>query len=138
MFAPWTHLSAEEPALAFLRAAQEQGYGEASLDYLEQLQAAGRLPAELKETWDLELSRSYRAAVAEAFNAAEAEAQLAKAQTHLDKFLREHPDHPAVAGAMESISVGPKGKMAQSKIDAAEEDEWVKWNKEMDKLAASE
>jgi len=102
VLAPWTHLLAEEPVFRFLRAAQAQGYGEVALDYLEQLRAAGRAPAELKETWDLELSRSYRAAVAEAYNAAEAETRLAKAQSHLDKFLKEHPDHAAVAGAMES------------------------------------
>lgn len=102
MLAPWTHLLAKEPVFRFLRAAQAQGYGEVALDYLEQLRAAGRVPAELKETWDLELSRSYRAAVAEAYNAAEAETRLAKAQSHLDKFLEEHPDHAAVAGAMES------------------------------------
>jgi hypothetical protein len=93
---------AKEPVAEFLRAAQQQGYGEVALDYLEQLRASGRLPSSLKETWDLELSRSYRAAVAEAFNAAEAETRAAKAQEHLEKFLKEHPDHPEVAGAMEA------------------------------------
>lgn len=93
---------AAEPVFEFLHAAQQQGYGEAALDYLELLRSEGRLPKALEETWDLELSRSYRAAVAEAFNAAEAEARLAKAQAHLDKFLKEHPDHPEVARAMES------------------------------------
>ncbi|MEX0679463.1 MAG: hypothetical protein WD063_20475 [Pirellulales bacterium] len=95
-------IRADEPVFRFVHAAQAHGYGEAALDYLEQLRALGRVPRELNETWDLELSRSYRAAVAEAFNAAEAETRQAKAQTHLDKFLKEHPDHPAVAGAMES------------------------------------
>ena len=64
--------------------------------------ASGRLPKELAETYDLELSRSYRVAVGEAFNAAEAEARTAKAQEHLDKFLKEHADHPEVARAMDS------------------------------------
>lgn len=93
---------AVEPVFEFLHAAQERGYGEVALDYLEQLRADGRVPKALEETWDLELSRSYRAAVAEAFNAAEAEDRQAKAQAHLDKFLKEHPDHPEVARAMES------------------------------------
>ena len=93
---------AEEPVLEFLRAAQDHGYGEVAIAYLEQLQSTGRLPPALAQTYDLELSRSYRAAVAEAFNAAEAETRLAKAQSHLDKFLKEHPEHAEVARAMES------------------------------------
>ncbi len=93
---------AEEQVIEFLHAAQDQGYGEVAVDYLNRLQSQGTLPKELADTFDLELSRSYRVAVAEAFNAAEAEQRLAKAQTHLDKFLKEHPDHPEVARAMES------------------------------------
>ncbi len=92
----------EEPAVEFVHAAQEQGYGEIAIDYLEQLKAAGRLPPELAQTYDLELSRSYRAAASEAFNAAEAEERIAKAQSYLDKFLKEHADHPDVARAIES------------------------------------
>jgi len=86
----------------FLHAAQSQGYGEVALDYLQQLLADGTMPKALEETWDLELSRSYRAAAAEAYNAAEAQDRMAKAQTHLDKFLKEHPEHAEVARAMES------------------------------------
>ncbi len=95
-------LGAEEPVLEFLHAAQDHGYGEVAIDYLEQLQGGGRLPKELSETLDLELSRSYRIAVSEAFNAAEAEQRLAKAQSHLDSFLKQHADHPEVARAIES------------------------------------
>jgi len=93
---------AEEPTFEFLRALEDRGYGEATIDYLEQLRAAKRLPKSLVELYDLELSRSYRLAVAEAFNATEADARQAKAQDHLDKFLKEHPEHPEVARAMES------------------------------------
>ncbi len=93
---------ATEPVFDFLRAAQDHGYGEVAIEYLEQLRAAERLPVELSTTYDLEMSRSYRAAVAEAFNAAESKSRMQKAQTHLDKFLKEHPDHPEVARAMES------------------------------------
>jgi outer membrane protein assembly factor BamD (BamD/ComL family) len=93
---------AEEPVFEFLRAAQDHGYGEVSIDFLEQLRAGQRMPKELAETLDLELSRSYRVAVGEAFNAAEAEQRLAKAQTHLDKFLKEHPNHAELARAIES------------------------------------
>jgi hypothetical protein len=94
--------AAKEPYFEFLRAAQDRGYGEVAIEYLRQQQASGRMPPELAETLDLELSRSYRAAVAEAFNAAEAENRMAKARTHLDKFLNEHPDHGEFARAMES------------------------------------
>ena len=93
---------AEEPVTAFLCAAQDHGYGEVAIDYLEQLRTSGRVPKELDETFDLELSRSYRIAVAEAFNAAEAEQRLAKAQSLLDKFLKEHNDHPELARAIDS------------------------------------
>jgi hypothetical protein len=93
---------AEEPATQFLRAAQDRGYGEVAIEYLQQLQKQGRLPKALVETYDLELSRSYRIAVAESFNAAEAEQRLVKSQEYLDKFLKAHPDHPEVARAIES------------------------------------
>ncbi len=95
-------LRAESPVFQFLHAAQAKGYGEVALDYLEQLRSSGKMPPTLDETWDLELSRSYRSAAAEAYNADEAQARMAKAQSHLDKFLREHPDHAEVARAMES------------------------------------
>src|SRR5262245_3551264 len=87
----------EEPAREFLHAAQDRGYGEVAVDYLQRLHDSRRLPKSLTETYDLELSRSLRIAVAEAFNAGEADQRLAKAQSHLDKFLKEHPDHPEVA-----------------------------------------
>src|SRR5689334_13607390 len=95
-------LRGEEPALEFLRAAQDRGYGEVAVEYLEKLRAANQLPKQLAEIYDLELSRSYRIAVGEAFNAAEAEQRLAKAQAHLDAFLKAHPNHPEVARAIES------------------------------------
>ncbi|MBI3836876.1 MAG: hypothetical protein HY288_02935 [Planctomycetia bacterium] len=95
-------LHAEEPVFEFLHAAQDAGYGEVAIDYLEGLRAGGRLPKELAETLDLELSRSFRIAVSESFNATEAEQRVAKAQTHLDKFLKEHADHPEVGRAIES------------------------------------
>src|SRR5436309_548215 len=91
-----------KPVAEFLRAAQEAHYGEASVDYLERLQSRGKLPADMAEVFDLELSRSYRIAVGESFNAAEAEQRLVKAQSHLDKFLKEHPNHPEVGRAIES------------------------------------
>ncbi len=94
--------AATEPVFEFLRALQDRGYGEAAIEYLKQQQASGRMPPQLAETLDLELSRSYRAAIAEAFNAAEADNRLANARAHLDKFLKEHPDHAEVARAMES------------------------------------
>ena len=91
---------AEDDSIEFLHAAQERGYGEAAVDFLEKLKSRGPLPPELAETWDLEMSRSWRAAMREAFNAAEAEQRLAKAQQYLDKFLKEHPNHAAAAEAL--------------------------------------
>jgi hypothetical protein len=103
--AAWSSVArvhAEEPVFEFLHAAQDAGYGEVAVDYLDRLRATEKLPKELAATLDLELSRSFRIAVGEAFNAAEAEQRLAKAQKHLDKFLQEHSDHPAVGRAIES------------------------------------
>lgn len=91
---------AEQDAFEFVRAAQERGYGEAAIDFLEKLKSRGALPEDLAETWDLEMSRSWRAAMREAYNAAEADQRLAKAQQYLDKFLKEHPNHSAAAEAL--------------------------------------
>lgn len=92
--------AAEHDAVEFVRAAQDRGYGEAAIDFLEKLRSRGPLPPELAETWDLEMSRSWRVAMREAYNAAEAEERLAKAQQYLDKFLKEHPNHAAAAEAL--------------------------------------
>ncbi len=46
--------------LEFLHALQEQGYGDVAVDYLKTLKEHDEVPKELRETWDLEMSRSLR------------------------------------------------------------------------------
>lgn len=92
--------SAKEEAGKFLDRLQRHGYGEAGIFYLNQLQKEGELPAELKETLDLELSKCFSIAVVEAYNADAAKNCLAKSQEHLKKFLEEHSGHPRRAEAL--------------------------------------
>lgn len=97
-------LSAVEPVADFLHGLQDRGYGEMAVNYLETLKAANKLPPDIVETYDLELCNSLRLSVGEAFNQQEATDRAAKAQASLDKFLKEHPDHPQTADAL--ISAG--------------------------------
>jgi hypothetical protein len=48
---------AREPFSEFLRALQKRGYGEQSLAYIDQIADRPDLPADLKETLDLERSK---------------------------------------------------------------------------------
>src|SRR5690349_18966271 len=88
-------LSAADTSLEFLKALQKQGYGELAVEFLEQLQASGKMPPDLAEIWDLEMSTSLRLSANEAYNRQEEAQRRTKAQEHLDKFLKAHPDHPA-------------------------------------------
>ncbi len=92
---------AEEQPVEFLHAMQKNGLGETAQEYLSLLQKNG-LPPALKETLDLELSNCLRAAAGEAITPEESKKRLAKAQEHLDKFLKEYPKHPEVAGALQA------------------------------------
>src|SRR5688572_22617786 len=86
---------AADTSLEFLKALQKQGYGELAVEHLEQLKASGKLPEELTDTWDLEMSTSLRLSANEAYNRQEEAQRRAKAQEHLNKFLKDHPNHPA-------------------------------------------
>lgn len=99
-FLPGSAARAEEPVLDFLHAAQDAGYGEIAVLYLQTLQKDGKVPGELLETYDLEMCNSLRVSVGESFNQEEADERTKQAQTHLDKFLKEHPDHPEVVAAL--------------------------------------
>jgi len=84
----------EVRAKQFLHALQEQGYPDVAVDYLNMLKKNDDLPKELRDTWDLEMSKSLRAAAAEAYNAEEHESLLREAERHLFKFIEEKPDNP--------------------------------------------
>ncbi len=90
---------AEEQYFDFLRGLHDEGYGELSMLYLEQIKAHPGLPEELKTTWDLEMATSLRVAAEETPNADLKQKYLVDAQVLLDKFLKDHARHGSAAKA---------------------------------------
>jgi len=101
-----TVICATRPALAqdrdslFLRGLQDADYGDLAVDYLKMLKDAQRLPDGLRDTYDLEMSKSLRAAAKLAYDAAEFDKTMAEAQQFLDKFIKEKPSHPEAVSAL--------------------------------------
>jgi tetratricopeptide (TPR) repeat protein len=92
--------AAQDSPLQFLHALQEHGYGDMAVQYMKSLEKQlDRLP-ELQEVWDLEMSKSYRAAAADAFDENEKEQLMAESQRYSEKFIKEKPEHPEAAAAM--------------------------------------
>ncbi len=90
---------ADEPYFDFLRGLHDEGYGEMSMLYLEQIKARPNLPEELKTTFDLEMATSLRIAAEETPNADLKQKYLVDAQVLLDKFLKEFARHSSAAKA---------------------------------------
>ncbi len=93
------HSRAEEPFLEFLHGLHDEGYGEMSMLYLEQIKDRAGLPEDLKTTWDLEMATSLRVASGETPNVDLKQKYLVDAQVLLDKFLKEHANHEEAAKA---------------------------------------
>lgn len=91
---------ASDEDLQFLHAMQQNGYGDMAVEQLKTLKAESKLPPELKDTWDLEMSKSLKAAASTAFDAKEHDALIEESQTYLKKFIKEKPDHPDATVAM--------------------------------------
>jgi hypothetical protein len=91
---------AEERYLDFVHKLQERGYGEIAVQYLERLKEAGEIPDEVRDVWSLELGKSLRVSAEEAANADQTQKRLADALAHIESFLKENADHPAVAEAL--------------------------------------
>src|SRR5262245_54608736 len=91
---------AKEPYLEFLRALQQRGYGEQALVYLDQIANRPDLPQELKNDFDLERSKSLRIAANEAGDPEQRQSRLAEAKRITEKFIAEHPEHPAASAAL--------------------------------------
>ncbi len=87
---------AKEEADKFLEELHHRGYGEVTIDYLDFLKQSKLLPEDVAENWDLYQLRGWRMSISEAFNDKEAEERTTKAKAFLDKFLKDHPDSPAV------------------------------------------
>jgi hypothetical protein len=92
--------AASEEYKKFLQKLQKNGYGDLAVDYLKIIENRPDLPAELKQSIELEMANSLWAAASQAYNEAEAQKLRTEAQTRLDKFIKEQPNHPAVADAM--------------------------------------
>jgi hypothetical protein len=124
--------AAEEQPLRFVHALQQHGYGDMAVDYLETLAKRPDLAPEVREVWDLEMSKSLVAAAADAFDLREKEQLLKQSREHLAKFIREHPNHPATAvataswgdfllkQALESIRSAKAAEKGQQEKDLAE------------------
>ncbi len=91
---------AADQVVDFVHALQEAGYGDTAVEYMQQLEKQQRIPEELKDTWDLEFYNSYEARARNAFGEKEATASKVESKKYLDKFLKEHPNHPDVAKAV--------------------------------------
>ena len=97
----WPVWGGEVRPTAFLHALQKD-YGDMAVDYLNMLKRNDDLSKELRETWDLEMSKSLRSAARnarDAYNAEDSESLMREAEKHLAKFLREKPDHPEASEA---------------------------------------
>jgi hypothetical protein len=90
---------ADEPYIEFLKGLQDEGYGELSMLYLEQIKARPSLPEELKTTFDLEMATCLRVAAEETPNADLKQKYLIDAQVLLDKFLAENARHASAGKA---------------------------------------
>jgi len=86
--------------LEFVRALREKGYHEIAVDYLNMLKQQPSLPPEVASVWDLEMSKSLRGAASRALNPKDFDDTMNNAQKHLDKFLKENPNHAEAVTAM--------------------------------------
>ncbi len=91
---------AAERHLEFVHRLQQRGYVDVALDYLDWLETRPNLPSEVRETLDLERCNCYLVWAKAAVDAKLNQQRLAQAQAYLDKFLKEHPNHPRAATAM--------------------------------------
>ncbi len=95
-------VAAEVHPLAFVHALQEKGYHDIAVEYLNAIKQQPSIAPELKAVWDLEMSKSLRGSANRALNAKEFEELMNGAQSHLDKFLKENPNHTEAVTAMVS------------------------------------
>jgi len=91
---------AREESLRFIHVLQRTGYGDMAAEYLNLLAKRPELPPEIRDVWDLEMSKSLKAAADDAFDARDYERLIDESQKHLAKFLKEKPAHPAAANAL--------------------------------------
>lgn len=126
----------EPESLQFLHQLQQNGYGDFAVEYLKILEKQSNLPAAIRDVFDLEMSESLRAAADASYDEKESEQFKAESRKFLDKFLKEHPDHPAADGAVAS-SAEFELKQAIWRIQSAkalESKDKAKYAKEMSEV----
>jgi hypothetical protein len=100
MLMPCGVVFAEDESLRFIHALQRSGYSDMAVEYLNLLARRPKMPPEVGDVWDLEMSRSLKAAAEDAFDAREYDRLIEESQKHLAKFLKEKPNHAAAADAL--------------------------------------
>ena len=107
--APPTLPAADEPsagtqlALRFVQGLRDRGYADLAVDYLEGLRTAGDTPDDLRSILDLEEGSSL---LEEANGTAESNRRgnlFEQARAKLEKFLKEHPEHPLAGEALKKV-----------------------------------
>ncbi len=112
------HFLCRRAPLRFIHVLQRNGYGDMAVQYLEILAKRPDVPPEVRDVWDLEMSRSLRAEAATAFDAKDHDRLMEESQRYLAKFIREKPDNPATATATAAWGES-LGKQALERIAAA-------------------
>lgn len=98
-------VSAAEFHFQYLDGLRKQGLGDIGAQYLRKLDAEKKIPADLVETFDLELARCLQVAAQFTENVDEAGQLRLDTRTQLDKFLAGHAEHEEAASAYDTFGV---------------------------------
>ena len=90
---------AEEQYDEFLQGLRDKRHGELAIYYLEMVKDRPDLPEDLKVAYDLEMARCLQVAALATPNVDLQAKYVLDAQASLDKFLKDHADHPEAASA---------------------------------------
>ena len=93
-------VSAAEEPLDFIHALEEKGYADVAADYLTDLKNNNGLSDEDNEVFDFEMSLCMRRAAKQAYSPVETVRLMKKSEEYLNKFLKEHPNHPKAIEAV--------------------------------------
>ncbi|MCA9049769.1 MAG: hypothetical protein KDA89_13630 [Planctomycetaceae bacterium] len=92
-------LTADEPFADFLEGLRQRGYYDTAIEHLNGLQTRTDLPAEFRETLDLERGITYREMGTASRIPEDRDQALTQAEQALKKFASEHSAHPKAAFA---------------------------------------
>ncbi len=86
--------SAEDRDLAFVHALQKQHYGDTAVEFLQTAKNSPDASAEIRDLWDLEMSKSLREQAQTISDFQVRNTLLRDAQNYLNAFANEKPNHP--------------------------------------------